>query len=341
MIPFAEHQLQIAFRQFVRSGDTIYDAGANQGWLAKPLSDLVGPNGHVVCFEPSPRNLAILRSMIDKEKLSNTTVVDAALYHTSGIELEIYQNAFSNADSLYAREADSEPVSVSSLTLDDYIAATQNPPTFVKVDIEGAEHDLLLGSKDLISKHRPIFVLETKPDDLRPFELMISSGYAAYNLMSLEAVTDASTIFDGRLIEDLIYLPTPEIASFYGRTNESFTESSADLEGLVIDVPLRLRKGMNCVRIWGGCTVNPYEHLTVQLWLQSRVVVSTVDQLILSFRPYYQCLVYASKDLTATIRLSRQENPLYVDRVATRCVPMTPAEHRRHEALSIIFPFGN
>src|SRR5918999_6094698 len=60
-----------------RSGDVAWDIGAFQGWYTVPLSEAVGPNGHVFSFEPNAAN----RARIDEKAADrpNTTVLPIAL----------------------------------------------------------------------------------------------------------------------------------------------------------------------------------------------------------------------------------------------------------------------
>lgn len=52
----------IAFREAVRTGDCIWDIGANVGYYTTQFSDLVGGTGRVLAFEPSPINFSKLYS---------------------------------------------------------------------------------------------------------------------------------------------------------------------------------------------------------------------------------------------------------------------------------------
>jgi len=49
-----EPHLQKAIRQFVAAGDTVYDIGANLGYVSLSLAKRVGPQGRVIAFEPIP-----------------------------------------------------------------------------------------------------------------------------------------------------------------------------------------------------------------------------------------------------------------------------------------------
>lgn len=71
-------------------------------------------------------------------------------------------------------------------TLDDYLdASSPLPPNVMKVDIEGAEVDMLEGSQDCISRYRPlIFLAVHSPQLMKEVEKICAS--IEYSMLSLE-----------------------------------------------------------------------------------------------------------------------------------------------------------
>src|SRR4051794_37214555 len=67
----AEVHLQRAIREYVAPGATVYDIGANLGYVSLSLSKKVGPTGHVIAFEPVPRNIESLRRNIELNQIRN------------------------------------------------------------------------------------------------------------------------------------------------------------------------------------------------------------------------------------------------------------------------------
>ena len=51
-------------KRFIKKGDTVLDIGANIGFYAEILSDLVGPAGKIYSFEPDPQNLKHLKKKV-------------------------------------------------------------------------------------------------------------------------------------------------------------------------------------------------------------------------------------------------------------------------------------
>ena len=80
-----EPALLLALRRLLRPGSIFLDAGANMGLVSLFAARLVGPNGLVLAFEPSPRDAARLDENIALNRLSkNISVTRLALGNATG-----------------------------------------------------------------------------------------------------------------------------------------------------------------------------------------------------------------------------------------------------------------
>lgn len=150
-----ERETQQIFARFIRQGDVVCDIGANVGFFTLLASRLVGPNGAVWSFEPVPRNLTYLRRHIDANGISNVHVVEAAVAARSG-------NArFSTATSPSMGHLDDQgELVVPAVSLDDLVNSGEvRPPRFLKIDVEGAEADVLLGAEETLRRLHPVILL--------------------------------------------------------------------------------------------------------------------------------------------------------------------------------------
>jgi SAM-dependent methyltransferase len=66
-------------RAGLREGMRVLDVGAGPGWATVDLAELVGPGGHVLAVERSPRFLEHLRAIVRQRPLPNVTVVESDL----------------------------------------------------------------------------------------------------------------------------------------------------------------------------------------------------------------------------------------------------------------------
>jgi FkbM family methyltransferase len=160
------HEPEIAnlIRRSIRPGDLCLDIGANVGVHSLLMAQATGPGGHVVAVEPHPRICDRLRRNVDLNRLTNVTVVPAALSATDG-NIDLYgfaEDAFHQGSSslLPDREAQAA-ISVRSvrgptLQRECSIETCQ----FLKIDVEGAESLVLAELAELIEMHRPVIICE-------------------------------------------------------------------------------------------------------------------------------------------------------------------------------------
>src|SRR5512135_3645063 len=70
-----EPELQAALREFLAPGQTVYDVGANIGYISLLMARQVGPGGCVYAFEALPANVERIRANIDLNHLANVSVI--------------------------------------------------------------------------------------------------------------------------------------------------------------------------------------------------------------------------------------------------------------------------
>lgn len=149
-------------------GDTIVEVGANVGTETLLFAKIVGAQGRVVAFEPSPANAAILRELSAENGLSQLTVVEAAVSSCEGrLRFQPLADGFTSGEGhLVAEGGSSEEGSfeVEVVTLDAWTREGRLPaPRLVVSDTEGAELQVLRGMQALIEEQRPVVVLENEP----------------------------------------------------------------------------------------------------------------------------------------------------------------------------------
>ena len=132
---------------------------------------------HVYCFEADSNNAIICREkMNDLITSEKVTVIDKALSDQNKTVSFI-----SNANGTSCIGVGEEKVE--AVTLDSVIGDKQ--VTFIKMDIEGAEYNALLGAKNIIGKYHPKLAISVyhRPEDIYDIPNLIlsySSDYRFY-----------------------------------------------------------------------------------------------------------------------------------------------------------------
>ncbi len=201
-----EPAVLLAIKDMVKPGGVTFDVGGNMGGLTSALSRLVGPKGVVCTFEASPRIVGYLNQNIARQGHRNVTVYHRAVYSNSNEILQIYDGDHLN-DSIYAKNSPtkvSHPVK--TLALDDFCSLSGLVPDFIKMDIEGAEFDALLGSEKIIQEKTPHLVLEQQADDIRCFEFLMQRGYVAIDLSTYRLLRSLSDFTVGAPLKNVLFV---------------------------------------------------------------------------------------------------------------------------------------
>ncbi len=188
-----ESETMEAFRRILRGGDTVIEAGAHIGYITMFFSRLVGATGRVVAFEPGENNLPYVRRNIvghDNVRLVEKAVGDRAATMKLNIESLTGQNnsLIDHFDGLARNQraasvaAEVRAVDVEVIPLDAFCAAEGLQPALVKIDVEGFEHEVLLGARETLAKHRPIVMVEVQRHAEAIFDLLRGFGYDLYRV---------------------------------------------------------------------------------------------------------------------------------------------------------------
>lgn len=145
-----EFEKQQQFIAKIQPGDVIYDIGAHVGFYTLLSAHLTGNQGHVVAFEPYPPNMHFLSQHVALNHLKNVTLVLKAVSDTAGQTLfEVAES--SSMGHLSPEGSSTKSITVDVVALDPFVAEADLPlPDVLKVDIEGAEFNFLLGAKQLL-----------------------------------------------------------------------------------------------------------------------------------------------------------------------------------------------
>lgn len=156
-------------KNVINKGDICIDIGANLGYLTTLFSRLVGTNGKVYAIEPIKPIFEVLRS--NTRNLKNVEILPFALgEENKSIQLgnnTVNKKGFMATGSNFIIDANSK----TDVTFDaemrkgSEIFNKLEKLNFIKCDIEGYEAIVLTELEPVISKHRPILLIETGGDN--------------------------------------------------------------------------------------------------------------------------------------------------------------------------------
>jgi FkbM family methyltransferase len=150
-----------------KQGDIVVDIGANIGRYTLIASKRVGTNGKVVAIEAHPGNFEMLNRNIKLNRLTNVISLNHAVY-SKETKVKLYLPGEESGNTIYntiisdrARNED-KFVQVSANTLDYLLQSKeikQEKVNWIKIDVEGAEFEVLKGATNVLSKSKDIALL--------------------------------------------------------------------------------------------------------------------------------------------------------------------------------------
>jgi FkbM family methyltransferase len=157
------HVMQV-MKALIQPGWTAVDVGAHIGYSTLLMARCVGPQGRILAFEPLAQNYKLLVENIGLNGHTNICAQNLALMAQPGrIEL---RSATPGAMTWVAStrldpSTAVETQTVEGVTLDDYVQRQRiGKVDFVKMDVEGAEGDVLAGMTTVLKRDKPTLLIE-------------------------------------------------------------------------------------------------------------------------------------------------------------------------------------
>ncbi len=150
-----------------KKDDNVVDIGAHIGRYAIISSKMVGENGKVVAIEANPAVFEMLNKNIKLNQLTNILSLNYAVYSqetTIKLFLPNDEENMTIYNSIMPERANNKEkfVEVNANTLDTIIQSTgikEDSINWIKIDVEGAEYEVLQGSTSILSQSKDIALL--------------------------------------------------------------------------------------------------------------------------------------------------------------------------------------
>ena len=147
----SEPEQLAAAAEMSRDAESCFDIGAHAGLYSLVFARHAW---RVVAFEPWPRNIAWLHRTLEANAVRNVTVTPWAVSGETGT-LSFREGPHNSMGRLDA--GGEHPVFAVSLR--DFLALSGLRPSALKIDVEGAETDVLRGGLDYLRERRPGLLL--------------------------------------------------------------------------------------------------------------------------------------------------------------------------------------
>jgi FkbM family methyltransferase len=142
-------------RRFLSPGMLVFDIGANAGFYTLAFARLVGPSGRVWAFEPYAENVRNLLRHVELNALENVSVVQAAV--TSAVGISGFSIAQNNS---MGSISETSGYLVPTISVDEFCRQRGiRAPNLMKIDVEGAETQVLEGARGTLSEGKTVIFL--------------------------------------------------------------------------------------------------------------------------------------------------------------------------------------
>ena len=168
-----------AFKADIAPGDVVFDIGANVGAYAILFARWTRPSGRVYAFEPAPESRRGLMRHVRLNDCEECVTICSAAVNASGGAVR-FRATGSYGDNRIVQSSSPEDgaILLTATSVDQFCDRHRLTPAFIKVDVEGAELEVLRGARRTIAR---------AGDGLRLYVEMHPSQWAASGT-SIEAM---------------------------------------------------------------------------------------------------------------------------------------------------------
>ncbi|MBM3506241.1 MAG: FkbM family methyltransferase [Alphaproteobacteria bacterium] len=151
--------------ELCRGKKCVLDIGAHIGLVSLPVSSVLAAGGRVFAFEPAEGNLHYLRRHVSLNRFANVEVVDCLVGSVERDEVSFFEEGGDSGLNSMARPTRTGFAETKrrQVTVDGFCASRSLQPDVIKIDVEGAELDVLRGARNVLGFVRPRIVLSVHP----------------------------------------------------------------------------------------------------------------------------------------------------------------------------------
>lgn len=197
---------EISFvRNLLKPGMNVIDIGASYGVYTTTMAKRIGPQGRLWAIEPARATMELLQQSVETNHLDNIQLIQAALSdHDGSATLNHSANSELNA---LASEVGATGETIVLRTLDSCAGDLGwRDIDFIKLDVEGAEANVVTGGMAFLQRESPLIMYEVKHENRINLDLIAHFsrlGYASYRLvpgLALLAPFDTDNLVDPYLL---------------------------------------------------------------------------------------------------------------------------------------------
>jgi FkbM family methyltransferase len=223
-----ELPVQYCASDCIKASDVVLDIGGHLGGVAIALSRLVAEGGRVYTFEPNREMWPHLLQNLELNNANNVSHIPLACFSESGNLKKFYSEpSFYKAGSGLMRELEgAKSFDVVTIAVDDFCRVNNLSPSFMKIDVEGAEIHVLKSAAKILDTIRLPIILEyqavKRPDQDDPLLYLADKGYVFFDVNTYKSTSAElyAAMPDLPLVNVLCLHKTSKLAALYEKLVE-------------------------------------------------------------------------------------------------------------------------
>lgn len=181
-----EPHITAVLSRYVQPGMFVLDIGANIGYLTMLMASLVQECGLVIAVEPNPDNVKLLEASRRINNFNQVQVIQAAAGRQTGILALNVSHSNGMTGGLPADVSTIFGARLVPCFALDTLVPKDRRIGLIKIDVEGAEYNALLGLGEILARWHPLIVSEFSPGSLpgisgctgpEYLQFLIATGY--------------------------------------------------------------------------------------------------------------------------------------------------------------------
>ena len=154
----------------LKNKKTFFDIGAHIGLVSIPAAINMNIDSKIIAFEPSDKNYNHLKNHIKANNFSKKIKLYKKLIGEKNCKKNFYSSKDESPLNSIIKIKQIEKYnkqSINQISIDYFCKKSGIVPDIIKIDVEGAELNVLKGAKETILKYKPIIYLSVHPAHIK------------------------------------------------------------------------------------------------------------------------------------------------------------------------------
>ena len=180
-----EPEFMSIIERYLNPRDIFFDLGCNIGYVSLFVLKNLNKNGFLYAIDPDPKNISAFKKSIELNYYEQNYTIENIAFSSEDGEIGFEFSEESNLHKINNKLSIDSPTyrKINCRSFDSYFS-NKSLPTFIKMDVEGAEVDILKGMKCFLeSSSKCKILMELHPtlyspkECIQSFELLFKNGF--------------------------------------------------------------------------------------------------------------------------------------------------------------------